>query len=67
MRSGKDQTLMQQPYLMLSLWNSLEVFDEDWIQKLANQPEDHCLPLCVLCVGFQINLKTLKRFNRNLK
>ena len=41
MRSGKDWTLMLQPYLFLFL----KVFDEDWIRRLANQ--DHHRPLRV--------------------
>ena len=54
---GQDWTLMQQSYLILSL----EEFDEDWIQRLPNQK--YCSPLCVQCVGFRIQSKTLKRFN----
>ena len=57
MRSGKDWALMLLPCLILSP----EVFDKDWIRRLAIQ--DHRCPLCVQCVGFLINLKTLKCFN----
>ena len=48
MRLGKDWILMLLPCLFLSP----EVFNEDWIQRLANQV--HSCPLCVQCVGFQI-------------
>ena len=52
MRSGKDWILMLLPCLFLSS----EVFDEDWIRRLANQ--DHSCPLCVQCFDFEFNLKT---------
>ena len=60
MRSGKDWTLMLQSYVILSL----EVFDEDWIQRLANH--DHCCSLCVLSLQCDHLAKKLGRATLSL-
>ena len=48
-RSGKDQTLILQSYLILSL----KLLHEDWIQRLLNQGHRH--PWCVHRFGFRIH------------
>ena len=53
-RTGKDLTLMLHSYLILSL----EVFEEDWIERLPNQ--FHHRPLWVLCVELRIQSQNLK-------